>query len=79
MSAAAFSSCANLSAFRAAMTALSAGKPEIGGHSIKDPEISFMNNVHGVNVGSGFFQGGGFRIDRENDLIEFIYNAPEEN
>lgn len=55
------------------------GEVKIGGHSIKDPEISFMNNIHGVNVGSGFFQGGGFRIDRENDLIEFIYNARDEN
>ncbi|GEM_PF-7009267 len=55
------------------------GDVVIGGQTIKDPQISFMNNINGVNVGSGFFKEGGFRIDRENDLIEFIYNARDEN
>lgn len=53
------------------------GEVIIAGYVIQDPYITFMDGLPGVNVGSGFFQGGGFRIDRENDLIEIIRGEDE--
>ncbi len=53
------------------------GEVIIAGYVIQDPYITFMDGIPSVNVGSGFFQGGGFRIDRENDLIEIIRGEDE--
>lgn len=53
------------------------GDIEIGGMIFHDPKIGFLDGPSGVNVGSGLLQTGGFRIDRENDLIELNINPAE--
>jgi len=50
------------------------GTVTVGGYTLENPEIHFLESVTGVNVGTGFFQGGGFKIDRQNDLIELDRN-----
>ncbi len=49
----------------------------IGGAVFNDPVIGFMAGIPGVNVGSAVFQNGGFRVDRENDLIELNINPSD--
>jgi len=53
------------------------GDIEIGDIIFHDPVIGFMAGLPGVNIGSGLWQNGGFRIDRENNLIELNINPSE--